>query len=107
MERLGREGVALSEVVEQRFGIPMLKLVEGRCPFLDPATGACRIYRVRPEACRLYPLIYDGLWVRLDPACPKASQAPKEQVDELAVIVLEYYEKVKREWTAGDQVQEI
>ncbi|MEM0087924.1 MAG: YkgJ family cysteine cluster protein [Thermofilum sp.] len=107
LERLSREGFALEEVVERRFGVPVLKLVEGRCFFLDPATGACRIYRARPEACRLYPLIHDGLWVRVDPACPKAFEVSRDSADRLAARVLEFYERVKRAWASGDKLQEI
>lgn len=30
---------------------------DGRCVFLED--GRCRVYRVRPEGCRLYPLVLD------------------------------------------------
>ncbi|HSN54590.1 MAG TPA: YkgJ family cysteine cluster protein [Candidatus Sulfomarinibacteraceae bacterium] len=30
---------------------------DGRCVFLGD--GRCRVYRVRPEGCRLYPLVLD------------------------------------------------
>ena len=54
-------------------GLFQLRNVNGNCVFFDPTTGLCKIYDVRPEGCRFYPLIYDideKLCV-LDQDCPK------------------------------------
>jgi hypothetical protein len=42
----------------------------GRCVFLTEE--GCRIYRHRPEGCRLYPLVYDEDLRKavVDPFCP-------------------------------------
>ena len=49
---------------------------EGRCVFLED--GRCRAYEVRPEGCRLYPLVLDlgdGRVVR-DLFCPYRDEFP-------------------------------
>ena len=47
-----------------------LKNNSGRCVFLSEE--GCRIYRHRPEGCRLYPLVYDENLREavVDPFCP-------------------------------------
>ena len=50
-----------------------LKNVDGYCVFFDSITKLCRIYEIRPQGCRFYPLIYDSdkeLCV-LDQECPR------------------------------------
>jgi len=54
-------------------GLFQLKNVDGHCVFFDPTTKLCKIYEVRPQGCRFYPLIYDSdkrLCV-LDQECPR------------------------------------
>ena len=54
-------------------GLFQLKNVKGRCYFLDSKSQICKIYEVRPQGCRFYPLIFDShtkLCV-LDEDCPK------------------------------------
>jgi len=54
-------------------GLFQLKNKYGNCVFFDPTTKLCKIYEVRPEGCRFYPLIYDTdekLCV-LDQDCPR------------------------------------
>lgn len=101
LDRLREVGVRVEDVIDQRFGVPVLRLVRGRCVFLDDKTGACRIYPHRPEACRLYPLVLGNVWVTVDPACPKADKVPRELAEKLAPRVLEFYEKVKLSWSHG------
>jgi hypothetical protein len=52
-------------------GMPTLKNRNGRCVFLDDA-GRCTVYSIRPEGCRLYPVIFDVDDERpvLDELCP-------------------------------------
>ena len=41
-------------------GFFQLRNVNGCCFFFDSATNLCKIYDVRPQGCRFYPLIYDS-----------------------------------------------
>ncbi len=54
-------------------GLFHLKNEHGNCVFFDPTTKLCKIYEVRPEGCRFYPLIYnaDTKLCVLDQDCPK------------------------------------
>ncbi|MCP4895572.1 MAG: YkgJ family cysteine cluster protein [bacterium] len=51
-------------------GAIQLRNVQGSCFFLDG--GHCRVYAIRPEGCRLYPLVLDPAQdaVFLDDYCP-------------------------------------
>jgi hypothetical protein len=40
-------------------GLLQLKNVDGNCVFFDPTSKLCKIYSIRPQGCRFYPLIYD------------------------------------------------
>ncbi|NYT01993.1 MAG: YkgJ family cysteine cluster protein [Methanosarcinales archaeon] len=53
--RLNRETFMLvfMQVVAGRLSLG--ELPNGDCHFLDPASGRCRIYPVRPKQCRNYP----------------------------------------------------
>ena len=50
-----------------------LKNVENHCVFFDILTKTCKIYFVRPQGCRFYPLIYDYDKRKcvLDKDCPR------------------------------------
>ena len=41
-------------------GFFQLKNINGCCCFFDSITNLCKIYDVRPQGCRFYPLIYDS-----------------------------------------------
>jgi len=65
------EAAGFTRFTEQRpNGDIQLKNHDGGCIFLDG--GRCEVYEVRPEGCRLYPLILDlGLnRVVRDKVCP-------------------------------------
>ena len=54
-------------------GLFQLKNADGYCVFFDPTIKSCKIYAVRPQGCRFYPLIYDSdkkICV-LDQECPR------------------------------------
>lgn len=36
-----------------------MKNIEGHCFFFDNSTKQCMIYKLRPQGCRFYPLIFD------------------------------------------------
>ena len=54
-------------------GLFQLKNLDEYCVFFDPTTKVCKIYAIRPQGCRFYPLIYDSdkkICV-LDQDCPR------------------------------------
>ena len=94
-ERLGDT----SRYVEWVSGVPVLKRSEsGACIFLD-ASGRCVVYDVRPLACRLYPLTYTpGLWVHVDPACPKSETVSVESIVKCASLVEKFPRIIAQDW---------
>jgi len=59
-------------VMEKREGRYWLRRDSGKCSFLTCSGDMprCRIYGIRPVACRLYPLIPSGDRLKADPLCP-------------------------------------
>jgi len=53
-------------------GIRTLKNIDGKCVFLKG--DRCSIYSIRPEGCKLYPLIYSRGKTILDNECPYNSE---------------------------------
>lgn len=56
--------------VKDAEGFLRLRNVGGRCFFLRD-DGRCGVHEMRPEGCRLYPLVYDEKWGPvMDVDCP-------------------------------------
>lgn len=53
-------------------GLHQLKNIDGHCFFFDINSNKCKIYNMRPQGCRFYPLIYDTFRSKciLDQDCP-------------------------------------
>ena len=46
-------------VSKNKKGFYQLKNRNGHCVFLNVTLKACKIYKIRPQGCKFYPLIYD------------------------------------------------
>lgn len=46
-------------VVKKNEDYYQLKNINGHCFFLDNQSNICKIYAIRPQGCRFYPIIYD------------------------------------------------
>ena len=57
IERISGQGYRFRDFVVKRGKERHLKNNNGRCVFLGD--DGCKIYSIRPEGCRLYPLVYD------------------------------------------------
>lgn len=57
-------------------GFYQLKNEKMHCVFFDINTKLCKIYEIRPQGCRFYPLIYDRekRTCIYDDECPRVSQ---------------------------------
>ena len=79
--RLNKAGFKTREFVIRRNGLNYLKNIKGRCFFL--VDSGCKIYGIRPEGCRLYPLIFDiaNKVALLDPLCPYTEEYTVEEED--------------------------
>jgi Fe-S-cluster containining protein len=57
IERISKQGYRFKDFVVKRKREHHLKNFDNRCVFLRD--NECTIYSLRPEGCRLYPLVYD------------------------------------------------
>jgi Fe-S-cluster containining protein len=57
VKRIEESGYNRSEFLEEKEGFLVLQNIKGHCYFLKDKR--CAIYKVRPQGCRFYPLIYD------------------------------------------------
>jgi len=68
-------------VVKNKDGNYQLKNVNGHCVFLDISLKLCKIYEIRPQGCRFYPMIYDidNKKCIIDNDCPRANLFYQDQ----------------------------
>ena len=60
-------------VIQNKDGFYQLKNRNGHCVFLNVTSNACKIYKIRPQGCKFYPLIYDFYKNKciFDEECPR------------------------------------
>ncbi|MEM3874292.1 MAG: YkgJ family cysteine cluster protein [Candidatus Bathyarchaeia archaeon] len=76
-------------------GVPRLRNVDGWCYFYSKAIKGCRVYRIRPLGCRLYPVVYvDGEGITLDELCPMKHTVSKGEFRSKARILKKLLEKI-------------
>ena len=98
IERLKKAGYKLEEfaVFDRNAKIRRLKNVNGHCYFLDPKTGRCKIYDIRPIGCRLYPVVIDPISGRCTidtEVCPYREEFPAERIAQACRKVEELYQE--------------
>ncbi|MEM3703795.1 MAG: YkgJ family cysteine cluster protein [Candidatus Bathyarchaeia archaeon] len=95
IQRLVNAGYNPEDFIAVHNGVPLLKNVDGWCYFYSPADKRCRVYRIRPLGCRLYPVIYvDGEGAALDELCPMRHTVSKGEFGRKAKILKRLLEKV-------------
>ncbi len=86
IERIVSRGYKLEEfaVYDEEAKIYRLRNIDGHCYFLDPSTGLCKIYDIRPTGCRLYPVVIDenGECAIDKEVCPYRDEFPKDRIEE-------------------------
>jgi len=69
--RLKKLGYRVDDFAVKVSGKLKLKNVDGYCFFYDKERKKCRVYRFRPEGCRIYPVVYvENYGVDVDKLCP-------------------------------------
>ncbi|MFX1321011.1 MAG: YkgJ family cysteine cluster protein [Promethearchaeota archaeon] len=60
-------------VFKNKDGFYQLKNRNGHCVFLNGTSKTCKIYNIRPQGCKFYPLIYDFYKKKciIDEECPR------------------------------------
>ena len=73
-----------------------LKNVYGHCIFLDPITGRCKIYEIRPLGCQAYPVIEkNGICVPDYTYCPYAHLLSRKELIEGCKILRKIFKELK------------
>ncbi len=95
VRRLAEAGFDPAEFTVLDGGVVRLRNVGGYCYFYDKKRRACRVYELRPEGCRLYPVVFvEGYGVGVDGRCPMAHTVSEEELREKAPRVLRLVREV-------------
>lgn len=63
-------------------GFALLRNRQGYCVFYQPERLSCRVYSLRPEGCRIYPIIIsEGEGVIADDLCPLAATVSQSEIN--------------------------
>jgi len=102
VRRLAEAGFDPAEFTVLDGCVVRLRNVGGYCYFYDRKRRACRVYELRPEGCRLYPIVFvEGYGVGVDRRCPMAHTVSEEELREKAPRVLRLVREIY-----GDEVLE-
>ncbi len=95
IQRLVDAGYSSEDFIVVRDGVPRLRNVDGWCYFYSPAEKKCRVYRIRPLGCRLYPVVYvDGEGVVLDDLCPMRHTVSEKEFKRKARALKGFLERI-------------
>lgn len=95
VRRLVRAGYRPEDFIVVCDGVPRLKNVNGWCYFYSLADKRCRVYKIRPLGCRLYPVVYvDGKGVVLDDLCPMRHTVSDVEFKRKAKILMRLLEEI-------------
>lgn len=95
IKRLVGAGFCPEDFMVLRGGVPRLRNVDGWCYFYSPANKRCRVYKIRPLGCRLYPVVYvDGEGIMLDELCPMRHTVSEKEFRQKARILERLLEKI-------------
>ena len=79
--RIQKQGFLKDYFVKEKNDWLLLRNIQGRCVFHNGKD--CKIYSIRPEGCRLYPLIYDEEYHLsiIDEFCPFKDEFRFQSID--------------------------
>jgi Fe-S-cluster containining protein len=76
-------------------GYAKLRNRKGYCFFYDAEKRRCRVYKVRPLGCRIYPVIYsEEEGVIVDGLCPERRSVLKREVEAKGRKVMDLLKKI-------------
>jgi len=99
VERLEKSGYNMHRFSRcDKHGFIILKNRRGLCFFFDLERHRCRIYRLRPLGCRIYPVIFseqDGIII--DDLCPNKNTINKSELRKKGKKIMELLQKIDNE----------
>jgi|YelNatPaOPRAMG01_1025707.scaffolds.fasta_scaffold01155_35 Fe-S-cluster containining protein len=98
IQRLVDAGFRPEDFVVMWDGVSRLRNVDGWCYFYDPKERRCKVYRIRPLGCRIYPVVYvDGEGVALDKLCPMRHTVSQKEFMAKAKALKKLLERIDKE----------
>lgn len=95
IKRLIKKGYELTFFSRLDRGYRILKNQNGHCVFFNKKSKKCKVYKVRPMGCRLYPIIYDEKkGIVVDKLCPSNKRWNESRRKSLGVKVIKLLEKI-------------
>jgi len=99
MKCLERAGYARRDFAQHiEHGFVQLRNKGGHCVFYDMKKRRCRVYRIRPSGCRVYPVIFseqEGIVV--DDLCPMKDTLSKAEIESKGRRVIRLLGTIDRE----------
>ncbi|MGQ4912446.1 MAG: YkgJ family cysteine cluster protein [Candidatus Thorarchaeota archaeon] len=92
-------------LVRSKDGFCELRNIDGLCYFYDPNTRECKVYEMRPEGCRYYPIVYDARKRKcvVDKDCPSRETVTREEIRKVCHKVRALVETLQREAAFGER----
>jgi len=99
IKRLESVGHSRQEFVRfNEEGFALLRNSRGCCVFYQPERLSCRVYSLRPEGCRIYPIIMsEGEGVIVDGLCPLAATVSQSEIDSKAGRLRRFLQRIDTE----------
>jgi hypothetical protein len=96
IKRLEKNGYAQNYFCDfDENGYTKLKNLDSHCTFYDTENRRCKIYRLRPSGCRIYPVIYDDLkGIVLDDICQPIKKPNAKEIAQKGWKVLKLLDKI-------------
>jgi Fe-S-cluster containining protein len=99
VKRLERAGYDRNKFAyHDKNGFVRLKNRRGFCVFYDAEKRRCKIYKLRPLGCRVYPAIYGELeGIIVDDLCPMKNTIQESELKRKGKKVMKLIETIDRE----------
>jgi Fe-S-cluster containining protein len=96
LERAGYARLDFAQCNEQSF--VQLRNKGGHCVFYDMKKHCCRVYRVRPSGCRIYPvLLSEQEGIIVDDLCPMRDTLSEAEIESKGRRVIKLLGAIDRE----------
>lgn len=95
--RIEQDGYSKKDFLIEKEGFLVLRNLEGHCYFLE--NERCLIYKIRPQGCRFYPLIYDfeTSEILIDELCARHTEFDVDDYDSILEEVIIFVNELLKE----------
>ncbi|NPD89923.1 MAG: YkgJ family cysteine cluster protein [Asgard group archaeon] len=97
VKKIEEGGYNRRDFLEEKEGFLILQNFEGHCYFLKDKR--CSIYKIRPQGCRFYPLIYDFEVdeILIDELCTNHTEFDADDYDSISEDVIIFVNEIVEE----------